>query len=275
MKAFVEIHLKLIATIWIILVCVLGMLLLMNYMKFSSLMSSVVASQLQVISSSVERSIIKAEQLGLPLKEMQNLPVILARERKRESQINAIYVINSTGETLFQSITGETAAYTFSQEILRRALKGSETNWTAEDPDILYSGLQLLDATGQMMGNIIILYDKNGYQQTLNQVLLNLTTMTLLIFCVFALFIFLAVRLGFSDINNVLKVINRQLQPVQNFEESKTLKPGSMAFNFARQIEQSKKMKEHVARELAECEILDHHCEHSASPKDLKTRAVK
>ncbi len=275
MKAFIEIHLKLIATIWIILISVLSMLLLMNHMKFSSLISSVVSSELQVISSSLQRSIIKAEQLGLPLKEMQNLSVILDRERKREPQINAIYIINSNAKVLFKSVTPAVDEIALSEEILRRALKGSETSWTAETPNTLYSGLQLFDATEQMMGNIIILYDKSGFQQTLNQVLTNLITMSLLIFGVFALLIFLAVKLGFSDINNVLKVINRQLQDPHNLDRDNALKPGTMAFDFVQQIERSEKMKEHVSRQLAQCETLVDSSLPRTTPIALNTGDVK
>lgn len=44
MRAFFEVHLRLVITVWVILMSVLGLLYLMNYMKFDSLMSGVVSS---------------------------------------------------------------------------------------------------------------------------------------------------------------------------------------------------------------------------------------
>lgn len=230
----------------------------MNYMKFSSLMSSVVSSQLQVMSSSMERSIIKAEQLGLPLKEMENLPELLKREQERDPQILAIYVINSQGEILFKTAGAEANQTLTSELILRKALKGKEVNWTAEDPETLFSGLQLYDATQQMMGNIIIAYNKAGYRQTLNSVRFNLIEITLFLFIGFAIMIFMAVRIGFGDVNNVLKIINKQLEQPNLTPETQKLMPGTIAHQFVEQIVQSEKMKCHVKKELDECNMPSH-----------------
>lgn len=62
MKAFFEVHLRLVITVWVILLSVLGLLYLMNYMKFDNLMSQVVSSKLQVISTSLESSIQRTER---------------------------------------------------------------------------------------------------------------------------------------------------------------------------------------------------------------------
>ena len=62
MRAFFEVHLRLVITVWVILMSVLGLLYLMNYMKFDSLMSGVVSSKLDVISSSLDTSIKRVER---------------------------------------------------------------------------------------------------------------------------------------------------------------------------------------------------------------------
>lgn len=251
MKAFFEVHLKLIMTIWIILLSVLGLLYLMNYMKFNSLMSTVVSSQLQVMAGSIERSIIKAEQLGLPLSEMDNLPDLMQRAKNRDRQVSALYIINSQGAVLFAT-RGDMLNQNDAPHVLRKALKGDESVWTFEETGVLYSGLQLFDATQQLMGGVIITYDKTGYGGVLAQVKLHLLEVTLLIFSAFACLIFIAVRFGFGDINDVFKLISAQL-PSTDASPSPPqpkLKPGTLASHFAEQLSQSNQLKTQLRKEL-------------------------
>ncbi|MBY4677091.1 PDC sensor domain-containing protein [Marinobacterium arenosum] len=251
MKAFLEVHLKLVMTIWIILVSVLGLLYLMNYMKFTSLMSTVVSSQLQVMSTSLERSIIRAEQLGLPLSEMDNLPELMQRAKGRDEQVSALYVIDPQGKVLFAT-DSKSLPREHSAQILRRALKGDEPFWSLEETDTLYSGLQLFDGTEQLMGGIVIAYDKSSYGSVLAQVKLHLLEMTVMIFGGFAVLIFIAVRFGFGDVNDVFKLISSQLPKEKNHPSppQPQLKPGSMAFRFAEQIDQSNRIKKQLNQEL-------------------------
>lgn len=253
MRAFLEVHLKLIMTIWIILISVLGLLYLMNYMKFTSLMSTVVSSQLQVMSSSLERSIIRAEQLGLPLQEMNNLPELMQRARARDEQVSALYIMDPLGQVLFATDnTPLNPAH--APQILRKALKGDTPSWLLEEDEVLYSGLQLFDGTRQLMGGIVIAYDKSGYGSVLAQVKLHLLEMTLMIFAGFAVLIFIAVRFGFSDVNNVFRLISSQLPKDTNkpTPPQPRLKPGTMAFRFAEQIDQSNRIKAQLNQELDE-----------------------
>jgi len=249
MRAFIEVHLKLVMTIWIILASVLGLLYLMNYMKFNSLISGVVSSQLQVMSSSLERSIIKAEQLGLPLKEMDNLPELLQRSKSRDPQVNSIFILNRNGQVLF-STDPQPLRADDKDAILRKALKGKETAWTLDEEVTLYSGQQLFDSTRQRIGSIVIAYNKASYGSTVAQVKLHLLEMTLMIFGIFALLIFIAVRFGFHEVNNVFRLINRQLAADNSEALAAPLKPGSMAGKFADQIARSNDMKHQVASEL-------------------------
>ncbi|GGB82491.1 hypothetical protein GCM10011352_05400 [Marinobacterium zhoushanense] len=251
MKAFLEVHLKLVMTIWIIVASVLGLLYLMNYMKFSSLMSTVISSQLEVMSTSLERSIIRAEQLGLPLSEMDNLPELMQRAKGRDDQVSALYVIDPLGNVLFATDSKSLNAE-YAPQILRKALNGDEPSWSLEKSDTLYSGLQLFDGTQQLMGSIIIAYDKSGYGNVVAQVKLHLLEMTLMIFGCFALLIFIAVRFGFGDVNDVFRLISSRLPKEQRHPASQQpqLKPGTMAYRFAEQIDQSNRLKAQLNQEL-------------------------
>lgn len=249
MRTFIEVHLKLVVTIWIILASVLGLLYLMNYMKFNSLISEVVSSRLQVMSSSLERSIIKAEQLGLPLKEMDNLPELLQRSKNRDAQVKTIFVINGQGSILF-STDQQWFDHSDQDDLLRKALKGKEPFWTVEKELTLYSGQQLFDSTEQLIGSIIIAYNKSSYGSTVAQVKLHLLEMTLIIFVAFALLIFIAVRFGFREVNSVFRLINQQLAVRDQSVKPDALPQGSMAHEFACQISRSQQMRHEVESEL-------------------------
>lgn len=251
MRVFIEVHLKLIVTIWAILLSVLALLLLMNTIKFSGLMSAVVSSKLEVVTSSVERSIIKAEQLGLPLQEMNNLNDLLLREKHRDGQIRGIHIINRKGQLLFSSEAADGLRLPADSPLIRRALNSEEAAWRYDEEHALFTGLQLFDATGQMTGSIVIDYDKSRYAADIQQVNDRLLTMTLAIFLGFAGFIFMAVRLGFGEVNAIFNLIHAQ-RDQQNHPSSSELKSDSLAYQFAVQLEQREKVKSGVQQELDE-----------------------
>jgi len=248
MRAFIEVHLKLIVTIWIILVSVLGLLVFMNAIKFSNLMSSVVSSQLQVMAGSLERSIVQSEKLGLPLREMNTLPGLLLKAQQRDENITNIAVISQQGEVLF-TLTQPTWQGTPEQPaLLRRALKSSEPAWLMEQDEVLYSGLQLFDGTGQMIGSIVIDYDKYSYTSAVVQMRNRLLLMTALVFIGFASLIFIAVWLGLGDVKNVFALIQGQLN--DSDDSPKKHARGVLVKQFAEQIELSRKVKGELGQEL-------------------------
>lgn len=248
MRIFLEVHLKLIATIWAILISVLALLLLMNTIKFSGLMSAVVSSKLEVVTASIERSVIKAEQLGLPLQEMNNLNDLLIREKHRDTQIRGIHIVDRAGKPLFSS---ESEALSIAPEspLIRRALFSEEAAWRFDEEHALFTGLQLFDATGGLIGSIIIDYDKSQYAADILRVNDRLLMMTLAVFLVFGTLIFLAVRLGFGEVNAIFNLIHAQREK-QKTPQPDSLKTDSLAYQFARQMEQREKIKSGVEQEL-------------------------
>ncbi len=250
MRVFLEVHLKLIATIWAILISVLALLLLMNTIKFSGLMSGVVSSRLEVVTASIERSVIKAEQLGLPLQEMNNLSDLLRREKHRDPQIRGIHVVDRHGQPLFSS-EPEALSITPQSTLIRRALFSEEAAWRLDEEHALYTGLQLFDATGGLTGSIIIDYDKSHYAADILRVNNRLLLMTLAIFLVFAVFIFLAVRLGFGEVNAIFRLLHAQREK-HAAPHPDSMKTDSLAYQFARQMEQREKIKSGVEQELSQ-----------------------
>ena len=251
MKAFFEVHLRLVITVWVILLSVLGLLYLMNYMKFDNLMSLVVSSKLQVISTSLESSIQRTERLGIPLHSAHNLQTSFNKASTREENVKAVKLIDAKGDIVLQANTGD--AVSLPQDVVRRALNSNEAYWLLSTEDTLFSGLQVKNSFDQLMGSIVIEYDKSAMYGVYAAVQLHLLEVTVVLFLISALIVLFAVRYGLSDVTNVIKLIHGySTHGVSTYNPHKTSKlpSGEMTQKFAEQIIQSEKMKIHVSDEI-------------------------
>lgn len=162
MRAFFEVHLRLVITVWVILLSVLSLLYLMNYMKFDSLMSHVVSSKLEVISSSLANSVERVERLGIPYQSAKNLKQQIDQARIREPNVVAVALIDQHGQSLVQSYADNSPVQTLPEDVVRRALKSSEPRWTLSDDSELYITVSLylvsLDASQSEIGRIMMIY---------------------------------------------------------------------------------------------------------------------
>ncbi|MFH4619949.1 hypothetical protein [Vibrio furnissii] len=162
MRAFFEVHLRLVITVWVILLSVLSLLYLMNYMKFDSLMSHVVSSKLEVISSSLANSVERVERLGIPYQSAKNLKQQIDQARIREPNVVAVALIDQHGQPLVQSYADNSPVQTLPEDVVRRALKSSEPRWTLSDDSELYITVSLylvsLDASQSEIGRTMMIY---------------------------------------------------------------------------------------------------------------------
>ncbi|MFT2111735.1 hypothetical protein [Marinomonas sp. 2405UD68-3] len=253
MKALFEVHLRLVITVWMILIAVLSLHYLMNVMKFDSLMSNVVSSKLDVISSSLETSILKADRLGIPLKSATNVSDLMEKAKQRDKNVTSIDVIDLQGKMIFS--TDHVSSSLFPNgEVTRRALKSSDKNWNLSTEVYLYSGMQLFDGSESLIGSIIITYDKASFYGVYSYVQLHLLEMAIFIFLFFAVIVLLIIQFGFSDVTNIIKLI--QVHSDGREEETPLVVKGSISSVFADQIEQSKKMRSKVVQELEEAQSL-------------------
>lgn len=248
MKAFFEVHLRLVITVWVILMSVLSLLYLMNYMKFDSLMSNVVSSKLEVISSSLETSIKRVERLGIPFQSADNLVEQFDKARRHEPNVLAISLIDQKGDVLFKSADEAKATAEIPKDVVRRALKSNEAKWIYSDDTRLYSGLQIYGGFGSLAGSIVIEYDKSALFGIYALVRLHLLEATVVIFLISALLVSIIIRAGFGDVANVIKLIQGYSSGKKNLLEQPP--NGVMTQNFAEQLKQSEEMKQQVSHEL-------------------------
>ncbi|WP_244204661.1 hypothetical protein [Vibrio rhodolitus] len=236
---------------------VLGLLYLMNYMKFDSLMSGVVSSKLDVISSSLDTSIKRVERLGIPYHSADNLIDQFNQAREREPNVIAISLIDSGGNMLMQTTSEQGDLATIPEEVVRRALTSNEEKWLYSDNNQLFSGLQTFGGFGNLTGSLVIQYDKTALYGVYSTVRLHLLEATVVIFLVTSLVVFFVVRVGFRDIANLFKLIHSYSSGNNPLDESAT--KGAMSESFAKQIRQSEDMKAQVASELEQLQALANH----------------
>ncbi len=255
MRAFFEVHLRLVITVWVILLAVLGLLYLMNYMKFDSLMSGVVSSKLDVISSSLDTSIQRVDRLGIPYQSADNLIEQFDLARERESDVTSISLIDNAGRVLVQTTELSASASNIPEDVVRRALTSNEPRWLYSDDTRLFSGLQIFGDFENLTGSLVIEYDKTALFGVYALVRLHLLEATVVIFLVTALTVFFVVRIGFSDVANVFKLIHNYSSGEKPID-GKSTPDGSMSKSFADQIKQSEEMKAQVSAELERLQSL-------------------
>ena len=248
MKIFIEIHLRFVATVWLILMAVLSLLYLINYMKFDSLMSGVVSSKLEVISSSLETSILKAERLGIHLKSANNLPDLMARAKSRDENVRLIHIIDSDGKILF-STNSKMVGDQVDENVAKRALRSTESNWLLTTDKDLYSGLQITNSFDDLIGSVVIQYDKSSFSGVYAQVRLHLLEVTIGIFLIFSLLVFLIIRISFGDISGVIYLIEQYTGGRRNISDFEA-PDGSLAFKLVEQMKQGEQMRAKVADEI-------------------------
>lgn len=222
-------------------------------MKFDNLMSNVVSSKLDVISSSIETSIMKAERLGIPLKSANNVLDTMQKAKSRDDNVTEIEVIDSQGKVVFS--TNKNTKGFVDLDVARRALKSTEKNWNLSTDEYLFSGVQIFDSFGNLSGSIVITYDKSSFYGVYLQVRLHLLEMTIAVFLFFAAIVLLIIRFGFGDITNVIKLI--QVHSEGKEEKSLPVEQGTISYVFAEQIKQSQEMKMKVAKELDDLQELN------------------
>ncbi|MGR5284132.1 hypothetical protein ACP3V5_02335 [Vibrio maritimus] len=224
-------------------------------MKFDSLMSSVVSSKLDVISSSLDTSIQRVDRLGIPYQSADNLIEQFNLARERESDVTSISLIDNVGRVLVQTSEISASASTIPEDVVRRALTSNEPRWLYSDDTRLFSGLQIFGDFENLTGSLVIEYDKTALFGVYALVRLHLLEATVVIFLVTSLTVFFVVRIGFSDVANVFRLIHNYSSGEKPTDEKST-PDGSMSRSFADQIKQSEQMKAQVSEELERLQAL-------------------
>ena len=199
MKASNKIYLKMSVIMLIILAFVLSLLFIMTYFKYQNILASLTSSKLSVVATSIEQTINKTGQLGVPLHKMVGMTTVLPRTKKQDEKIKVIAIADNEGKVLFSTSIGEEGNY-LDKEWIKASASATTKNWFKDTDDSLVVGLRLQDNLGEFNGSIVLQYSKANILALLQDTWGHLLTHTLWLFGVFAVIGLFIGRLGFSEL---------------------------------------------------------------------------
>jgi hypothetical protein len=199
MKASNKIYLKMSVIMLLILAFVLSLLFVMIYFKYQNILSSLNSSKLSVIATSIEQTVSKAGQLGVPLKDMAGMTAVLSRAKKQDEHIKAIEIADAQGKVLFSTDIGNPGTL-LNEEWAKTGGSSTIKNWYKDTDDSLVVGLQLIDDLGEFNGNVVLQYNKIDTLELLEETWEHLLTHSLWLFIIFSIVGLLIGRLGFSEL---------------------------------------------------------------------------
>lgn len=228
---FREFYLKVLLSAWLVIVAMLAMQLSLNVLKFKSLVGQATASQMQVVGSTIEASVLRAEQVGLAIEEIVGLQPLIEREVEKDPTISRIIVVSPTGRPLVQSDAeglpeGDRAA------VLRRIFSVSEQESAIDRGDWIYSGRTLLDSSGIVMGAVILMARSDVAMAATATVRSNLAEDYGLIFALVAAALIPLVVYLFRDVGAIYALLQNA-----SFRDGKKTALSGEANELAREVE--------------------------------------
>lgn len=220
-----RLYLKLVVGSVAILSMVLSLLFLMNYMKFQNILSNVVSSRLQVVVATAGKSISSATAIGLKLADVNDVPVLLARAKALDDEIERISVVDTGGRILFSTDEG-TIGTAVADETARVARAATQAAWSRESDSFLITGMNLRNAVDQPLGGIVLTYSKTGYNAVIDEMFGKLIAGSVVVFLLFGLLMMMFARIGCREISNVFGFVSAQMD--EQRREAGLLAPGSV-----------------------------------------------
>ena len=205
---FKELHLKVLVSCWLVVFAMLAMQLSLNALKFKSLVGAATASQMQVVGSTIEAVVDRAEQVGLALEEIDGFKEFIQREAASDKTIERISVLSPVGSSLFQ--TDEFGIPDqHKKAVIRRIFSVSDQESTLSIGDWLYSGRLLYDSSGAVMGAIVLTASERKFMPSVNFVQKNLTIIYISIIMIVTAILFPAIRFQFRAVTSIYTLLSK------------------------------------------------------------------
>lgn len=158
---------KIISAVCAVVVAMLAMQGGLSVVKFKTTAAQAIASQMQVVGSGIEASVLRWEQLGIGLNEMARLPELIAAAADRSPVIDRIVILNPLGQAV-EATTDEAIPAVDRDVIVRRVLLAAEVESVIERGDWIYSGRLITGSTGTVIGAVVMAAPKTLYLPALS-----------------------------------------------------------------------------------------------------------
>ncbi len=206
MLFFREFYLKVLLSAWLVVAAMLAMQFSLNILKFKSLVGQATASQMQVVGSTIEANVMRAEQVGLAIDEIVGLQSLIEREAEKDPTISRIIVVSPVGQPLVQS-DAEGLPVGDREAVLRRVFSVAEQESAIDRGEWIYSGRTLLDSSGIVMGAVILMAPTGVTKAATAAVRANLISNYGLIFALIAATLVPLVVYLFRDVGSIFGLL--------------------------------------------------------------------
>ena len=161
---------------------------------------------MQVMGSTIEADLLRAEQAGLAIYEIEGLENTLARAAAQDPVVERILIVSPIGKLILSS-DGRGLSEIDKDAVLRRVLSAGENETALSRTDWLYSGRRLLDSSGQMMAAIILTTPTAVFMPDVLHVFDELRAVYLVVFSLVALAIVPVVLIQFRRANSIYSLL--------------------------------------------------------------------
>ena len=203
-----ELYIKILLSCWLVVFTMLAMQLSLNALKFKSLVGAATASQMQVVGSTIESVVDRAEQVGLPLEEIDGFKEFIQREAASDTTIERISVLSPVGSSIFQ--TDEFGIPDqHKKAVIRRVFSVPDQESTLSMGGWLYSGRLLYDSSGAVMGAIVLTASESKFMPSIIFVQKNLTIIYITIIMLITAILLPAILSQFRAVTSIYTLLNK------------------------------------------------------------------
>ncbi|NVJ91489.1 MAG: hypothetical protein HWE34_07510 [Methylocystaceae bacterium] len=198
----------------LVLMLMLTLFVFMSYMKYQNILSDVVSSRLMVVAGSIENVVEHATSLGLKFQEINQLETILESSRKLDEGIEEIAVVNTNGKIIYSS-KKERVSDIVADTIVQNVALETKTQWTIEEDDFLFVGLNIRNAVDLPLGSVVIKYSKAEYNVAVSNIFDQLTFGAFVTLLSFSVLLSILIKVSFSKFNRFYNTLYSELSQPQ------------------------------------------------------------
>ncbi|MEM8553642.1 MAG: hypothetical protein AAGF71_02330 [Pseudomonadota bacterium] len=198
-----QFHVNVILAVWLIIGTLLLLQFFLNSLKYQELIVGATSDRMQVTADIIESAIVRAEQIGLRIDEIENLGVLIERQLEQAPLIDDIRILDSAGMIISDT---ETVPLSDADRalVVRRVMSRDAEIVTFELGDRLFTSRVVLDSSSTRMGIILISTDRSIYQPSIIRAQSSLATSFLIVFLFVSLLAIPLVFLGFFKVTRAL-----------------------------------------------------------------------
>ena len=193
-----------------IIATVLAVLTFLSSLQYDAILSGLIQQRLSVVAQSTADSFRSVVDLGLPLKMVRNANTVLARARQTDPRIAGIHVLDPAGRVVHS--TGNSHAPRVSKALLPNRESNNGPVWSVETESEFISGVTITDASGAVVGNVVVEYAKDQFDREKASMAARLSIAATTLLVIFSSLTFFILRHRLAGANQGLRRLDGLLE---------------------------------------------------------------